>query len=203
MKCVVVIPVGPGHERLAERAVASVYQAWAHDRGPFSHMDVQRVEDHCGELGRSRARNLGMDLHPRADWFFLLDADDCMVRQAFRRVDLEQPATFGKILLSGISRAHNVYPCTRADLFRHGAHGTLTMGFFVRGDLGLRFNEAMDAGEDFDFYLRLPGFVKISEPLADIGYHQPSAGGPRGYTQLDWLKVCNGVIDSYRNQAHP
>jgi hypothetical protein len=73
------------------------------------------------------------------------------------------------------------------------------MGFFCRADVArrLRFNEEMDAGEDFDFYMRLDDFTKIATPLVDIGYDLPSAGGPRGYGRLDWIGACNKIIADY------
>lgn len=199
MKCVVVIPVGPGHEQLAERAASSARLSFA-DRGPFRSLEVVLVPDPEGLLGRSAARNLGMERNP-ADWHFLLDADDRMAPYAFTRIDLEYSATFGLVWLDGRMARNNVYPVTRETLFQKGALGTLSMGCFVRGDLGLRFDETLDAGEDFDFYMRLPDFTKVPWPLVDVGYSEPSAGGPRGYTEILWIEICNDVIRRY-SKAH-
>lgn len=71
------------------------------------------------------------------------------------------------------------------------------MGFFCRADVAARllFDESLDAGEDFDFYMRLPDFVKIAAPLVEIGRDAPSAVGPRGYRSLNWIEVCNRVIE--------
>lgn len=197
MKVVVITPVGPWHERLVDEATASVRRAWKAWRGPFTELHHEIVPDPEGQLGRSRARNQGMDEHP-ADFHFLLDADDQMMPDAFRLVDVMAPATFGAVCLNGKVRTWNVWPLDRRTLLERGAHGTLSMGCFVRGDLGLRFNEDMDVAEDFDFYLRLPGFTKRREPLVSIGYDQPSARGPRGYFETNWLEQCNALIDSYR-----
>ncbi len=196
MTVTVVIPVGPGHAELAERAIASVHTAWETTRGPFTGYWLAVIGDDAGELGRSRARNLAMREQP-ADWLFLLDADDTMHPRAFERVVLAEPATFGAIYLDGIPYRGNRYPVTRATLFEHGADGTLSMGCFVRGDLGLEFDEEMDVGEDFDFYARLPGFVKIAEPLADIGYGAPSASGPRSSAGVDWREACAAALARY------
>jgi hypothetical protein len=70
------------------------------------------------------------------------------------------------------------------------------MGFFVKADVAreLRFDESMNIAEDYDFYVRLPSFAKVSEPLARIGYYLPSAGGPRGYDEVDWVGASNEVI---------
>ncbi len=196
-----VIPVGPGHEHLGMQAIASAEHAWQQTRGPFTEMRVRPVFDPDGNLGRSRARNLGLE--ERADWHFLLDADDQMRKYAFSLVDVAQPATFGSVCLDGHTYRGNVHPVTRETLFERGAHGTLSMGLWVRGDLGLRFDEALDVAEDFDFYLRLPGFVKKREALVSIGYKNPSATGPRGYARIDWVGECNKVIARYRNAEEP
>jgi glycosyltransferase involved in cell wall biosynthesis len=199
VRVAVIIPVGPGHGVLSDRAVASVYAAWVQTRGPFAHMNVTRIQDQEGKLGRSRARNQGMDAAAgHYDWHFLLDADDMMMPDAFSLVDLTAPATFGAVCLNGQKYRWDVQPCTREILLRMGAHGTLSMGCFLKGDLGLRFDEDLDVAEDFDFYMRLPGWTKRKEPLVSIGYNDPSAGGPRGYEEIDWVKACNRVIHRYR-----
>jgi hypothetical protein len=197
MRCVVVIPVGPGHEVYAPQAVASAWKAWKTGRGPFTELGVVIIDDTRGEMGRSAARNRGMDENP-ADWHFLLDADDRMMPGAFALVDLTAPATFGAICLDGKILDVNRIQVDHETIVAQGARGgTLSMGFFVRGDLGLRFDEALDAGEDFDLYLRLPGFTKRDKPLVSIGYELPSAGGPRGYDTLDWLEACDRAVERY------
>lgn len=202
MIVVVIIPTGPGHEDLAIEAVRSVKDAWIYSQGPFSDMTVVPVFDLEGKLGRSAARNQGLDSFP-ADWHFLLDADDKMMPEALELVDLEVAATFGAVCLNGKVPTNNRYPLSRAQLFTRGPVGTLSMGCFVRGDLGLRFNETMDVGEDFDFYMRLPDFTKRRESLVDIGYSKdtPGAGGPRSSQDCDWTAECWKVIEQYRT-AH-
>jgi len=196
MTVAVIIPVGPGHERPAIHAERSARLAWATNRGPFKSMRVAVVDDTRGALGRSAARNRGMNDNP-ADWHFLLDADDAMMTRAFPLVDLDAAATFGTVWLCGRRYFHDRWPLTRADIGQHGARGTLSMGCFVRGDLGLRFDESMDIGEDFDFYMRLPGWTKRDKPLVNIGYREPSATGPRSQVNGDWLGACNAVIAKY------
>lgn len=193
MRCVVVIPVGPGHEPESLQAMESVRLAWQTGPGPFTDHAVVRVMDTFGDLGRSRARNLGMHHNP-ADFHFLLDADDRMMPEAFALVDLEAPATFGAIWCDGERARGDRHPVTRATLFEHGARGTLAMGCFLRGDLGLRFDETLDNGEDFDFYMRLPGFTKRTEPLVDISYR-----AKRDRRRAGWLEACEAVADRYRS----
>lgn len=182
----VIIPIGPGHKRLAVAAQRSVVAAWRHP-GPFAYIDIIPISDPHGALGRSAARNKGMDAC-LADWYFFLDADDVMMPDALTHVQLDAPATFGAVHLSR-GRIENQWPATKADLVRLGPLGTLSMGCFVRGDLGVRFNETLDVGEDFDFYMRLPGFVKVQAPLVCIGYHHPSAVGPRASKQ-NWATAA-------------
>lgn len=193
MKLAVITPVGPGHEKAAEAAIASVTMATYGDH-PFRSVRHVVIEDKKGFSGRSASRNRGMKAD--ADWYFFLDADDTMRPDALGRNIFTSPATFGSVSLNGTVIQENVYPCSWRRLALYGAHGTLSMGFFCRADIArsLRFNEDMDAGEDFDFYMRLPGFTKLAVPLVDIGYDLPSAGGPRGYDKIDWVGICNRVI---------
>ena len=197
MKITVIIPVGPGHQECAYDAHLSTQRAWKYSHGPFTHLSVIMVGDTHGKLGRSKARNRGLDDNS-ADWVFLLDADDEMLPNAFSEVDLNFPATFGAVCVNDQVIAANVFPLTRKMILRNGAHGTLSMGFFLKGDVETRFDESLDKGEDFDFYMRLPGFKKVMAPLVSIGRNIPSAGGPRGYGKIKWLEICNAVIDRYR-----
>ncbi len=189
-------PVGPGHQHYVRRAMRSVATARKWPSHPWDHVDHFLIDDTAGAMGRGRARNAGIDkaAEARDDWLFFLDADDQMMPNALALNDFDAPATFGAILLDGKPLKENAWPLTFAEIAEGGAHGTLVMGFFCRADLGMRFDEALDAGEDFEFYLRLPGFTKRREPLVDIGYRTPSATGPRGYERIDWIAVCNEQI---------
>ena len=197
----VIIPVGPGHDRVVKRAVASVEYAWSYDHGPFDEHRVLVIDDAEAKMGRSKARNFGMDSTPK-DWHFLLDADDQMVENAFTLVDLCADATFGAVCLDGAVLRTNRYPLSKFQLIRLGAKGTLSMGCFLRVGLGMRFDEEMDIAEDFDFYCRLAcrerSFIKVEEPLVSIGYRTPSAGGPRSSAGCDWTEACQAVVDRYK-----
>jgi glycosyltransferase involved in cell wall biosynthesis len=201
MKLAVITPVGPGHDDIVRHAMASVDNAYQDDR--FSSIRHVVIDDHAGRLGRSHARNIGMGAD--ADWFFFLDADDTMRPDALTLANLRASATFGAISLDGRVIVENVHPCGWRQVALNGARGTLSMGCFVRADVAraLQFNEDIDAGEDFDFYMRLPGFVKVARPLVDIGYNTPSAGGPRGYDTIDWTEICNDIVARYVTAAPP
>lgn len=188
----VITPVGPGHEAPALIARETVRNAAL---GPFDDVHHLVIHDERGNLGRSAARNLGIK-DAETDWLFFLDADDRLRTNALENNDFDSPSTFGAVSLDGIVTHRNVYPCTFQDIALKGARGTLTMGFFCKTEIArqLMFNESMDAGEDFDFYLRLPAFTKRPVPLVDIGYSVKSATGPRGYEKIDWIEICNKQI---------
>jgi hypothetical protein len=197
----VVIPIGPGHYELAAKALRSAQYAWAMSHGPFGEINYATMLDLDGKRGRSNNRNRGMDCFP-ADWYFFLDAGDEMMPNAFDLVDLDAPATFGAVCIEGEIAKGNKHPVTRDILFEHGMRGTLNMGCFVNARLGLRFDEALRVGEDFDFYLRLPGFTKLAEPLVSIGRYLPSEGGPSCAGGKEWREACEAVIEHYRPNVY-
>lgn len=206
MRLSVVTPVGPGHERAVADAVASVMHAWETARGAFTSMRHEVMLDTDGALGRSAARNKGIAAHP-ADWYFLLDADDLMMPMA---LDAHESAFMDAALVFGAvcTDTHgvipeNVWPLDWPGLMTHGARGTLSMGCFVRADVAheVPFDETMDRGEDFDFYLRACSrfpWEKVEPPLVTIRTRIPSATGPRGYDALDWRAACESVIAPWR-----
>lgn len=189
MRLKVVTPVGHGHEQIVKRCMETVQEAIRNQTIWSSVTHHVLMDD---GRGRSATRNLGMT---DADWFFLIDADDEMLPDALNRVDLSTDATFGAIQLEGRITPENKYPCSFETIRKQGARGTLSMGCFVR-NTGIKFNEDLDRGEDFEFYLRLKSFTKLSVPLVNITRY-PSAVGPRGYKRIDWVKECDRVIRRY------
>jgi len=208
VRLTVITPIGPGHEQHAPECAASVLTAWGFSRGPFTRLTHELIIDTAGDMGRSAARN-GAIQGSDADWLFLLDADDLMRPDAFHWVGeaVERDdvvAIFGAVSTDAQGTiAENVYPCGWGDVLEHGARGTLSMGCYVRGADAKEepFNEAIDKGEDFEWYLRLleyRAFVKLPRPLVTIRTKVPSAIGPRGYRSLDWRKACDRFVDEYR-----
>jgi len=198
MRLAVITPVGPGHEGILPMAALSVInlERWCFDE--ILHVIVNDTE---GKLGRSRARNLGMETF--ADWYFFLDADDVIMPYATKFVEKmndEYAAIFGSVQINGRVTPQDKWPCRIEHIYEHGGLGTFCMGFFVKGQVArnLLFDETLDKGEDFDFYMRLPSFHKVKIPLVSINCRLPSAGGPKGYKDLDWHNTCREVVERYR-----
>lgn len=193
MRLVVITPVGPGHEEYAKECIQSVKLEIERVRNEtFVSIKHVIIDDTEGKLGRSKARNIGME--SPSDWYFFVDADDRVAVGAFGRCDFAAPATFGAIQKIGGEYAFNVHPCGWREVALFGCYGTLSMGLFLNGKLGIKFNEELDAGEDYEFYMRLPSFSKVHDPLVEIGYNRNSAVGPRGYKRIDWIETCNAQI---------
>jgi glycosyltransferase involved in cell wall biosynthesis len=164
VKCAVIVPVGPGHEYLAEDSIESAQEAFAKDRGPFSELKVIRIDDTQGLLGRSAARNKGVAeaKSEGAEWIFFLDADDLMDPGAFGVLGgyhADHDAVWGLICeldqdeesftvrdgqLSSIERLEQVLV--------NDPTLTLQMGHFVRTNVAVAtpFDVALNCGEDFD-----------------------------------------------------
>ena len=212
MKCCVVIPVGPGHEALAQRARLSVHRAMASGMGRFSAVDVLCQDDTAGQ-GRSRARNLAVAqaVAQGADWLFFLDADDRMDEQAFARVSgyLDgYDAVWGAIHECGpddgppICRPNQVMPINGLDdILKNDPFLTLQMGHFVRAQLALAhpFDEQMDCGEDFKYYLALwsrYGCIKLEEPLF-CNVRGRSSSGPRSASGEQWRQAVHDVFAQF------
>src|SRR6476620_2534446 len=210
MKCAVIVPVGPGHELLAEDAVASVHAASAVSPGMFSEIAVIKVDDTRGEVGRSAARNSGIRSATRtgAEWSFFLDADDILAPAAFRNVAPyigKYDAIWGTICEladdeeTGIPRNGQLTEVDDiAQLLGNDPWLTLQMGHFVKTHVAAAtpFDTALDDGEDFDYYLRTwSGFTcrKVAAPFFYNRRHN-HAGGPRGATDRDWRIAVQRII---------
>jgi FkbM family methyltransferase len=210
MKCAVVVPVGPGHEYLAEDSIESAQEAFANERGPFADMSVVRVDDTQGLLGRSAARNKGVAeaLRQGAEWVFFLDADDLMERSAFGVMSsyhADHDAIWG--LICELNEDEEGYTVRQGQLpsienieqvLVNDPTLTLQMGHFVRTGVAAAtpFDVDLNCGEDFDYYLKLWSRYrcrKIGTPLFinRRGFHST---GPRSASGREWREAVQSVI---------
>lgn len=211
LKCAAVTPVGPGHAERALECRASIEAAWQYGRGPFSDLEFCIVDDSKGELGRSKARNSGVERARRAgaDWIFFLDADDLMAPRAFEifaQYERQFDAVWGLIALKPPNEPdhHIRFPQALTlrsldELLLLDPFLTLVMGHFVRTEtaVSLPFNEAMNAGEDFDWYVRAwekYRCAKLVEILAIVRADSHSTG-PRAATADQWRSAATACLD--------
>ncbi len=218
MKCAVIIPVGPGHDGLSEEAAASVEAAFRADQGPFSDVMILRIPDPDGATGRSRCRNVGVEhaIQHGAEWVFFLDADDLMDRDGFAAVRshvADVDAVFGMIAEQWYGsdvvtlREKQVGATTLlSDILLNDPYLTLQMGHFVRARVArsIPFDESMDTGEDFKYYLELwrtHRCCKIGQPLF-INRRGAHSTGPRSADGGGWRQAVTRVFGTFfRN--HP
>jgi glycosyltransferase involved in cell wall biosynthesis len=203
MKCDIIIPIGPGHQEHAHRAVGSVVIAKNYSQGPFHEIDVTAVDDPEGKLGRSKARNLAV-ADSKADWLFFLDADDLMHPEAFKYMDLSFDAVWGKIVeyKEGVLLERFQVPTiTDIDtLLEVDPYLTIQMGHFVRAEIAKKepFHEEMDAGEDWHYYLRIwnkYNCIKINAPFM-CNVRGEHSTGPRSSNGVKWREAVERLIEN-------
>ena len=195
------------------------------DKGPFTKVDISVVNDTDGNLGRSRARNLVVE-NSDADWMFFLDADDRMHPNAFRVMNQfidaihtvdeikyknKIDAVWGNIweLAGGVCAWRYQVPRIRTykQLIDHDPYLTLQMGHFVRREAFIPFDEDMNTGEDFKYYLQMwkeRKCIKVEECLFlnQKGIH---SSGPKSATGRDWniavWKLMGDAKDDFYSNA--
>jgi hypothetical protein len=216
LKCAVITPIGPGHELLAKEAQNSVAAAFNRDAGPFDGVEFVPMPDLKGEHGRSRRRNDGIDyaVANKIDWIFFLDADDLMAPDAFRclsRYIDDYDGIFGLIaeLQFGSTKATlrngQLGASTAiADILQYDPFLTLQMGHFVRtkAAASIRFDESMDTGEDFKYYLSLwkqHRCAKVDEVLFANRRGRHSSG-PRSADGGRWRETVKRVIEEFSRE---
>ena len=215
-RCAIVSPVGPGHEKLYLQAERSIRDACVRGAGPFREVIPFRLDDTQGKYGRSRARNFAEEEAHRQgiEWLFFLDADDLLVPDVFVQVQpyLDQyDAIWGQIY----SFADGSHQAERregqlgltdrfADVLNCDPFLSLQMGHFVRTSVARQypFNEQMDAGEDFDYYLRVwseQRCIKLDVPLFANRRGRHSSG-PRSANGQQWMQVVHPLLQQYRQR---
>lgn len=217
MKLAVITPVGPGHTELAKEALGSVAQACAHSQGPFDDVQFIRMEDPDGEFGRSLSRNMGvLEAHETgANWIFFLDADDLMLEHALEAMEdyVNYDAVWGQIydVKPGENfarrRIEQVPVDSITDVLNYDPYLTLQMGHFVRTEIAVDnpFDTNMDAGEDFEYYLRLwksYSCVK-SDRIFFINRRGLTSQGPKSANGAIWRKNVQKVISQHKNLIIP
>ena len=212
LKCAAVTPVGPGHAERARDCRASIEAAWREHKGPFSQLAYCFVDDGNGTFGRSKARNIGARnaFNAGADWIFFLDADDLMAPRAFAIFSdyIEHYDAVWGLLANKPPNAtdyHIRFPQALTlesldELLLLDPFLTLLMGHFVRANAAIEipFNEAMDAGEDFDYYIRAwenYRCIKIAQ-LLSINRSDIKSTGPRPATANQWRAAATKLLSA-------
>ena len=205
----VIVPVGPGHESVVSRAINSIEIA-----SDYSGIEARiiKVDDTHGNLGRSLARNHGVN-RAEAEWLFFLDADDLIHPEGLEPVRSgyinDFDAVFGLTTELVDGNILTRYQVPQIDdyeqLISHDPFMTVKMGHFVRREVALTlpFNLDMDAGEDWHYYLRLwkqYNCVKVNAPLF-IKVRGQHSTGPRSATGTDWNAAVGALIEEARNGA--
>jgi glycosyltransferase involved in cell wall biosynthesis len=218
LRCVVITPIGPGHEVLATEAYSSVEAAFRNDPGPFAAVISLPLPDLDGEHGRSQRRNDGIDyaLANGFDWIFFLDADDLMAPDAFGAVVAyldEYDAIFGMIAetrvggpVEGTLRPNQLEPTTKLiDILRTDPFLSLQMGHFVRTEAAaaIRFDSALNIGEDFKYYLQLWSRFRCAkiDRVLFVNRRGAHSGGPRSGDGGEWRTAVKKVFMEYIRQS--
>jgi hypothetical protein len=212
-KCAIITPVGPGHQKLYDECLVSIQKTFSHNRGNFSEIIPIRVDDPKGKLGRSKARNIGIRkaADHNVEWIFFLDADDIMSTSAFEYVTPyleEYDGIWGCIwtIEQGETKAKErplqlPFLYSIEDLLSYDPFVTLQLGHFVKTSAALStlFDESLDTGEDFDYYLRVwEKYTCIKIPLPFF-YNRRSlhSRGPRSAAGAEWSKQVEEIIKRY------
>ncbi len=213
-RCAVISPVGPGHAEIYTQAESSIRNAALKSPGPFREIVPFRIDDTAGQIGRSRARNHAVRKAAEMgiEWVFFLDADDLMVPGAFAAVApyLDRyDAIWGQIFSfedgsqHAVQRENQLGQTDRFDdVLNSDPFLSLQIGHFVKTEVALRhpFNETLDVGEDFDYYLRLwesERCIKTDQAFFANRRGRHSTG-PRAGTGRDWTVRVNEMMRQRR-----
>ena len=153
----------------------------------------------------------GEDRAMRSEWLFFLDADDLMYPEAFKamkkRVD-DYDAVWGTIIelgqdghlyqregqpqvLKNYRQLLHMYEDPIENCYR-----TLQMGHFVRRDAFMEFDESMDSGEDWDYYIRMwqnKRCMRVDRPLM-INRRGAHSQGPRSAHGGHWREAVEKIM---------
>jgi len=164
----------------------------------------------------SRCRNSGVRAaaEQQVDWIFFLDADDLMAPQAFALASpylLEYDAVWGLIYSFDHNRSR---PAERpgqlktindvTDLLSVDPFLTLQIGHFVRTRVALTtpFDPSLDAGEDFDYYLRVWAKYRCVKTPYPFFFNRRGlhSTGPRSADGRQWRMAVEERMIHYARQ---
>ena len=215
--CAVICPVGPGHEQAFAVCQASVESAVAHSKGPFCRIEFIPIFDLDGKLGRSKARNIGIDkaVEGGFEWIYFIDADDFMTPYAFEdfaKLETDSDAVWGMICEAPAGRLNEMklrekqmLPTTSfADFLSHDPYLSIQMGHFVKTEIAkkCRFDEVMNAGEDFKYYLQLwrnHNVAKTSH-VYFVNCRGNHSTGPRSASANQWRIAVEELLSRARQE---
>ena len=213
MKCAVITPVGPGHQELCEHSMASVVAAVARGKGGFEDIVYIKIDDTAGRLGRSAARNMGIDkaLSMGVEWIFFLDADDLLHENAFVAAEpflATHDAIWGQICeiprggSEPVLRAGQATAIAGLDrLLAIPPFYSLQMGHFVRTSIAaaVRFDVTMDTGEDFKYYLSIWSDFRCVKTGAIffVNRRGSHSTGPRSATGQMWASAVQRIVTDF------
>ena len=212
LRCAVITPVGPGHlDTFKNFCAPSVDMATRFKKGPFNEIGHFPIYDLDGEVGRSASRNFGVKkaFESGYDWIFFLDADDIMFEDAFDAftgfADTHD-AVWGQIVEAQSDELSSVKIRTGQAIEINSFRELLTidpfysiqMGHFVKTHLALQypFDEKMNTGEDFNYYLKLwrsHQCIKC-EKIFFLNVRGNHSTGPKSANGVQWRELVESEI---------
>mgnify|MGYP001240552152 CR=1 FL=1 len=217
MKCAVITPIGPGHKEIYARCAQSITDAAQNNKGPFLAIETIPMWDLQGKFGRSARRNTGMLQARKAgcDWLFFLDADDYLSPDAFSAVAdyiHDYDAVWGNICeapshdINAVKLREGQLPAITSidDILHTDPFFTLQMGHFVKTScaLDVKFDEKMNTGEDFKYYLQLwEKYRCIKAPaIFFINCRGNHSQGPKSADGREWRIAVTREINNFKSR---
>ena len=210
----IITPIGPNHRHSFESADQSIDDAWMHDKGPFTSILKIALPDEDGNIGRSARRNYGIEIaiKNQCEWIFFLDADDLMYPEAFKnfqKYSNTYDAVWGNICempygdFSSLKIRESQLRETEifSDLLSVDPFLTLQMGHFIKTHVAasVKFDETMNIGEDFNFYLRVCSRFKFKKcrEIFFINQRGNHSQGPLSGSGQQWRINVEQEINKY------
>jgi hypothetical protein len=150
---------------------------------------------------------------PDDHWLFFLDADDMMHSDAFvnHQYCQDYEAAWGTILEyhNGLELRRFQISCIESynDLISYQPYMSLQMGHFIKKSAWRPFNESMDVGEDWEYYLRIwkehdDKCIKADRPFM-VNVRGEHSTGPRSGTGQQWTETVLPMMQAALEEASP